>query len=139
MLRTWRGKRALIMLSHSRICRQVAAADIKRVLQHGSLNRKASRFGGRPSPVFVFDASFEVVEADGGQLDIDSPAAAAGPAAAGTVQAAAEEQEAAAVAAAQQQQQQQQRRQQRPTKQLRVPFAANADATVALTVIDPTL
>lgn len=88
------------------------------MLEHGDLNRRLSRFGGRPSAVYVFEASVNAAQG-----------AAQAAAAAGDAAAAAGEAKAQALPPLQQQSQQQ-------ARQLRVPFAANKDATVALTVID---
>lgn len=103
-------------IAHAR--RHVSLGDVERVLLQGALNRRLSKFGGRPSSVFVFEAALEPAAAAAGA---GVEAAAPGAAAAAAADDAAAVAGAPAAAAA---------------RRLRVPFAANEDATVVLTVVD---
>lgn len=138
--------------------------EVEQVLRHGTLNRRMSKFGGKPSPVFVFEAALGPELAAPAAAGLEeaptcrgpaggssaaaasaAPAAAAAAAPGGTVPQAAEGAAAghctaAAVAAAQGidavTAAAAGAQQQQERRQLRVMFAAHEDATVVLTAID---
>lgn len=140
-------------------CRQVSREDVEHVLQHGLLNWKLSKFGGKPSPVYVLEGPG--VPASGSTGEAHAALASSGEAAAGareashtpggahvgegsswmTFSATVEETawpEAAATAAwaAGSTAAIPPLSAAQPARQLRVPFAANGGSTVALTIID---
>lgn len=106
------------------------------MLRQGTLNRRMSKFGGKPSPVYVFEAQLQAPAAAQDAAAAEAPVAQQGAAVEAQAQpsgaAAAQEERAgsAAVEGAAAGASQSERR------HLRVIFAAREDATVVLTAVD---
>lgn len=137
--------------------------DVQHVLQHGLLNWKLSKFGGKPSPVYVLEGpgaptnqgtgEAEVVPASVSTAPAGGQATFAGmpgsdpaePASSRMASSAIVEEEAGLAAApaaagagavASEARASLAASSPQPARQLRVPFAANGGSTVALTIID---
>jgi hypothetical protein len=113
-------------LTHPIRCRRISEADVAHVLAHGIINRRLSKFGGKPSPMFALEGpAAAALMADGeeaGEAAEREAAAASGRPAAEAAGSALRPLGSPAPG--------------RSQRMLRVLYAANDNATVVLTAID---